>query len=75
MATTLSMHIEVSAHPFVYAFAEEHDTLGKQKSYLKTVSTEKLHTAIMIINSHGDRGALSNSVKGLLEDELQRRIH
>lgn len=68
-----SPHREAQPHPFVHAFAREHNTLGKQKAYLKTVPVEKLHTALKLIGQSGDRGAMSNSVKGLIESELGAR--
>ena len=69
----MATYTETHAHPFVAAFAQEHDTIGKQKSYLKTVAVEKLMTAFKLIEASGDRSAMSNSVSGLIEAELRRR--
>jgi hypothetical protein len=68
-----SSHRETQPHPFVHAFAREHDTIGKQRAYLRTVPPEKLHTALKLIGQSGDRGAMSNSVRGLIEEELKSR--
>lgn len=64
---------EKRPHPFVSEFAREHDSIGKQKAHLRTVPTEKLHTALKIIHSHQDKGAMTNTVKGLIEEELKNR--
>jgi hypothetical protein len=69
----VSVKVESKRHPFVDTFMREHTTIAGQEKHLQSVPTEKLHTALKLIEKSGAIEAGSTHVKKLIERELISR--
>ena len=61
------------AHPFVSTFMKECKTIGAMKARIKTQATEKLKTALSLIEKSGDIASDSKLVKDLIDEEIKLR--
>ena len=61
-----------STHPFVQEFIKKNPTGAQQAAHLKTVPTEKLHTALKLLES-GDESPSTNMVRNAIKKEIGSR--
>lgn len=71
----VSVKVTSKRHPFVDTFLREHTSIAGQQKHLESVPTEKLHTALKLIEKSGDIEAGSTHVKKLIERELDSRAN